>query len=237
MDIDSFLDLAHKRRCIRRFKTDPIPDEYIEKILEAGRWAMSGANGQPWEFVVVKKPELKAGIADLIESYKHGMYVTEGTRVPELRHPGERNRNSQNIKDAPVLIIVCGDPRTYQATMLNTHFTSGESATFYMNYGNATMMMHLAAAALGLGSQWSSVTRPLERGLKDLLGIPEIFRIYVIVPVGYRAYEPSQSYRRSLDEIVHYDGYDRSKYRSDQEILDFLLRLRQKTAPTYKVNR
>ncbi|MBI4334686.1 MAG: nitroreductase family protein [Chloroflexi bacterium] len=47
MEIDAFLDLVRRRRSIRRFKPDPVPEEYIEKILEAGRWAMSGANGQP----------------------------------------------------------------------------------------------------------------------------------------------------------------------------------------------
>ncbi len=237
MDIDGFEELVKKRRSIRRFKTDPIPDKYVANILEAGRWAMSGANGQPWEFVVVRKPELKAQIANLIEEYKDGMYVTESTRVEELRHPGYNERHSQNIKDPPVLIIVCGDPRTYMATMINTHFTSGESATFYMNLGNTCQIMHLAAAALGLGSQWASVTRPLERGLKDLLGIPEIFRIYVIIPIGYRAYEPAPSYRRGLDEIVHYDGYDQSRYRSDQEVIDFILRLRNRTKPSYRVEK
>jgi nitroreductase len=48
MNIEQFLELAKKRRSIRRFKPDPVPDEIIQKILEAARWAMSGANGQPW---------------------------------------------------------------------------------------------------------------------------------------------------------------------------------------------
>jgi len=47
MQIDEFLELVKKRRSIRRFKPDPIPEECVMKILEAGRWAMSGANAQP----------------------------------------------------------------------------------------------------------------------------------------------------------------------------------------------
>jgi nitroreductase len=54
MQIDDFLELVKSRRSIRVFKPDPVPRETIEKILEAARWAMSGANGQPWEFVVVQ---------------------------------------------------------------------------------------------------------------------------------------------------------------------------------------
>ena len=53
MNIKDFLELAKKRRSIRHFKPDPVTEEFIEQILEAARWAMSGANGQPWEFIVV----------------------------------------------------------------------------------------------------------------------------------------------------------------------------------------
>jgi len=57
MDYDGFLELVKKRRSIRLFKPDAVPDEYIDKIIEAARWAPSGANVQPWEFLVIKKPE------------------------------------------------------------------------------------------------------------------------------------------------------------------------------------
>ena len=55
MDYDSFLDLVKKRRSTHAFKPDPVPDEYVDKIIEAARWAPSGANSQPWEFIVVKR--------------------------------------------------------------------------------------------------------------------------------------------------------------------------------------
>ena len=49
-DYDTLLELVRNRVSVRKLKPDPIPDEYVQKILEIGRWAMSGANGQPWEF-------------------------------------------------------------------------------------------------------------------------------------------------------------------------------------------
>ena len=52
-DYDVLYRIMTTRMSVRRIKPDPIPEEYIEKILEAGRWAMSGANGQPWEFLVI----------------------------------------------------------------------------------------------------------------------------------------------------------------------------------------
>ncbi|MEJ2067558.1 MAG: nitroreductase family protein, partial [Deltaproteobacteria bacterium] len=59
MEYQEFLELLKYRRSIRRFKNDPIPDEYVTMVLEASRYAMSGGNSQPWEFIVVKDPQVK----------------------------------------------------------------------------------------------------------------------------------------------------------------------------------
>ncbi len=64
MDYDSLLELVKKRRSTRKFKPGSIPDEYVDKIIEVARWAPSGANSQPWDFIVIKKPELKQKIID-----------------------------------------------------------------------------------------------------------------------------------------------------------------------------
>ena len=56
---DLLYDIIRRRASVRKLKPDPIPEEYIQKILEAGRWAMSGANSQPWEYIVVKDPKVK----------------------------------------------------------------------------------------------------------------------------------------------------------------------------------
>src|SRR3972149_3349689 len=72
MQIDEFLEMVRRRRSIRRFKPDPVPDEYVDKILEAGRWAMSGSNGQPWEFLVVRDRETKGKIAQALGEKARG---------------------------------------------------------------------------------------------------------------------------------------------------------------------
>ena len=56
-------ETVEKRRSIRKFKPNPIPDKDLKKILEAGRLAPSGGNRQPWSFVVVRKPETKKKLA------------------------------------------------------------------------------------------------------------------------------------------------------------------------------
>ena len=65
---DVLLKLVKTRHSVRKFKPDPIPDDTINKILEVARWAMSGANSQPWEFVVVTDPEIKNQLRDATRS-------------------------------------------------------------------------------------------------------------------------------------------------------------------------
>ncbi len=238
MSIDDFLDLVQTRRSIRRFKTDPVDPDLLGKILEAGRWAMSGANGQPWEFVVVQDPATRAKIVDSWLEPNQEAYVIEQMRIPELRHHHLRSRlTTPSFQDAPVIIVVVGDRRAYQATVLGANFlvTEGAADAIYLkNMANATQMLHLAAAAAGLGSEWVSVNRPWGQALKRILNIPEILEVQTLVIIGYPAYSPQQSYRRPLADIVHYDKYDHSKYRSGEDIHKYLVSLRQNTEKVYE---
>lgn len=238
MQIDEFLGLVRKRRSIRRFKPDPIPDGYVEKILEAGRWAMSGANAQPWEFIVVKNRETINQIANAWFEARYETYTIEQTRIEELRHPQLISPPVlPGFKDAALIIVVIGDRRTLQATVLSHNFIPGEGETgavYLKNMANATQNLHLAAAALGLGSQWVSVNNMWEQPLKAILNVPATLEIHTIVAVGYPAYEPKPAYRRELKEIVHFEKYDRSRLRSGDDILKFLYGLNKLTRPAYR---
>jgi nitroreductase len=225
---------------VRNFKPDPLPEGALEKILDAARFAMSGANGQPWEFVVITKQETKDKIADInVEFSRRRICAIEQTRELQYRHNMFKNFYTQPPawKNAPAIIAVCGDLRTYQATVLATHFFNGEGGsdgTYLKNMGNATQMLCLAAAALGLGTQWVSVNLGWERRVKDLLGIPDDLIIHTLIPVGYPTHSPAAPYRRELKEIVHYEKYDQSKYRTDEDVVKFLGILRKNTSAAYE---
>lgn len=234
MLIDDFLALLRKRRSIRHFKPDPIPEEYVNQILEAGRWAMSGANAQPWEFVVVREQQLKDKLAQV---YLEGRKLTrelEMTRVEGLRHyNGLAPCEAQlGFKDAPIVIAVIGDRRTVQASVLAASVL-GEGHVFYSNIANATHTIQLAAAALGLGSQWVSIDPVIEGPMKAVLGVPDVFRLTILVPIGYASHKLAPSYRRELKEIVHKDRYDQSKYRSHAQVTEYIGKLREKVKPAY----
>ena len=238
MHIDDFLHLVHTRRSIRRFKPDAVPQETLEKILEASRWAMSGANAQPWEFVVVRDATTRAKLAESwFEPHKE-MYAIEQMRIPELRlTPLREFATTAAFKDAPLLIVVVGDRRTYQATVLGANFLVTEGAAdaiFLKNMANATHMLNLAAAAAGLGAMWISITRVWADAIKRILDIPDILEVHTMVALGYPAYEPRPASRRQLSDIVHFDKYDTGKYRSAEEIQNFLYKLRGSTGTAYK---
>jgi nitroreductase len=237
MQSEEFFQAIRRRRSIRRFRPDPVPDGYVEKILDMARWAMSGANAQPWEFVVVRDRGTIDRMADAWFGPRMEAYSIEQTRVEGLRHHQLSTApSSPGFKDAPVLILVLGDNRTYQATILATNYITmecGPNSIYLKNIANATQYLCLAASVLGLGAQWLSVDSVWAQSVKELLDVPAILDIHAIVPVGYPAYEPAPPYRRELDEIVHYEKYDRSKYRTGEDVIKFLYHLRDETRKPY----
>jgi nitroreductase len=87
---ESLLTLLKTRRSIRRYKPDPVPEEMVEQLLEAGRWAPSASNRQPWEFIVVRDEAIRQQVA------QHAAFY-----FIRWAHVGE----------APLLIVLCGNAR------------------------------------------------------------------------------------------------------------------------------
>ena len=81
-----FLDLARSRRSVRHYRPDPVRPDLLDQVLEAGRWAPSAVNSQPWEFIVVTDPEVKQALYDLA-----------GVLGLRWRH----------LLTAPVVVVVC----------------------------------------------------------------------------------------------------------------------------------
>jgi nitroreductase len=84
---EALLDLMRSRRSVRRYLPEPVPDEMLQQILEAGRWAPSAGNQQPWAFVVVQDDEIREKVA------RHATYFL-------ARHA--------RVEEAPLLIVLCG---------------------------------------------------------------------------------------------------------------------------------
>ena len=117
---DMLLKLVKTRMSVRKFRPDPIPEDTINKILEVSRWAMSGANSQPWEFIVVTDPATKKQLRDAYSEYNTDfIFWMEQQREYNLRHPSYQvkndpheslkfNKAKANWHQAPAVIVVLG---------------------------------------------------------------------------------------------------------------------------------
>lgn len=132
---DTVLDVIKTRRSVRRFDGTKIPGEYMQQILEAGRWAPSGANAQPWRFIVVTEKEKLKSIAERCY-YK----------VFKSRHVGE----------AGAVVVICADPdagsQTYpldsaiagtNMTLMATSFGIGSCWIGAFEEQNLKNMLHI----------------------------------------------------------------------------------------------
>jgi nitroreductase len=218
MIIDELRALAANRRSIRGYDEQrPVSNEMVLSILDCARWAPSGGNGQPWEFIVVREQAVRYKIAD------YYMKQLEQKREMDLAVRGTAKMTGDGFRRAPVHIVVLGDPRVKQSYPIRTQLEKAESH-FITGLANATLLIHLAATALGLASQYvSDANSPyMETMLKVLLKIPEPLRIYHLIPVGYAKGSVSAPPRRSLDDVVHYETYDIEKFRNDEELAGFV---------------
>ncbi len=221
LSIDELCELAMNRRSIRGYQKDKeVPEEVIRKILEIARWAPSGGNGQPWEFIVVRDGETRNKIADLY------LKQLEHKKEMEMAVRGEIKMTGAGFRNAPVHIVVLGDPRVNESYPIRTREEKSESH-FYSGMANATLLIHLAATSLGLGSQYvSDASSPyMSTMLKVLLGVPEPLKIYHVVPIGYPSGAVKPPPRRELDSMIHLEKYDPNKIRSDKDFNKFLMTL------------
>ena len=222
LSIDGFLELVHSRRSVRSgfLKDEPVSDEQIEMILEAARWAPSGGNSQPWEFIIIRDPQMRDKIASLYKAQMRDKIEIE-----------ETVRGRRSIVDpglafryAPVFIIVLGDPRTIDAYPVRTKLEKWESH-FFSSLANCVLQLMLAAHALGLTTIYiSDVSSPyFSVMVKSLLNVPDPLQVYQLVPVGFGEKSPTIHHpRRSLKDMVHYEKYDPSLFRSEAQIQNFM---------------
>ena len=158
--------------------------------------APSGANSQPWEFVVVKESETREKIAGFVKDLISIYYRLEHTRDLSLRFPSiTKPVDRIGYEDAPVYIIPCGDRRTRAAYPLYTAVEIADSI-LESSMANAFLYMHLAATALGLGAQWVSAVRMwyVQQLVRDLLGIPDYFMVYDMLVLGTPFRTPSRGW-------------------------------------------
>src|SRR3954453_23377427 len=216
--VEAFIALARTRRSIRGFDpTRDVPDTVIAQIVEAARWAPSGGNGQPWHFVVNGDAADRAGNAELfMKQQEHKAEMERAAR-------GQVRLTGAGFKNAPVHILVVGDPRVNESYPVRTRLEKS-ARHFYSGLANATISLMFAARCLGLATQYVSDAGSPYMGtlLKVRYGIPDPLEVYELVPVGYPAGEVAPTPRRPLESMIHQGRFDPDKLLSDADMKTWL---------------
>ena len=233
MDYDQLLELFKERRTLRAIKPDPIPDEMVDKLLEAARWAPTGFNMQPLELLVVKDLELRKAINEIVDDYKNDdFFALEATREEWQGSPWTiESHGKWQCPLAPVDILILGDTRRRVGLPMPARYSKQKGdSIFESSLSNAFMYMWLAASSLGLAAQpVSAVKYPKVQGLiKHLLNLPDYIYVYDVFLIGYNAMEggPFAKLMRHLDEMVHYGRVKDDEFLSEEKLRDQIKKLR-----------
>lgn len=165
-----FKEVVKSRRSCRIFEPDPVPEDQLSAIMEAGQWAPSPMNALPWEYIIITDAEVKSQIRKVSEAAKQAVLDGGG--------PGFAAKYDMSfLEDAPVVIAVVFDPAK-----------KGLGDFFNQKYGALQAVsacvqnMMLAAAEYGLGTLFFTWFDPEK--MQTVLNIPDNLEIAAIIPIG-----------------------------------------------------
>jgi nitroreductase len=217
-------DAIHSLRAVRRYAERAIEPADLDRILRAATMASSSGNTQPWEFVVVRDPEIKRSIKlHMVEAFAK-IDAQRAQRPEQLidaaGRPVTGHAAVENIDRVPAIVVVCWNPdrgiRMKGEYEQNADGTLRESRPFPGGRGaslfQACQNMMLAAHALGIGSLFTTFFGLRLQEIKEILGIPPRVFMESAVFLGYSEERLGQPRRRPLEQIAHADRFG-SPYR------------------------
>ncbi|MGH2858475.1 MAG: nitroreductase family protein [Solirubrobacteraceae bacterium] len=207
------------RRSVRRFVPGrAVSRETLLAIMEAGRWAPSGANAQPWDFICVDDPSVREQVREV--------FLRQGARLRAAVEPFPAV-NKSFLANTVAIILVLGDER-FKACFpqgvgeqARAEYVPNNENIFYCSLGAAIQNIQLATIACGLTSAWLSGGGEAQTAseLRDVLGFPQTARPYGTIPIGYPERQLASKWRRPLDQVVHFNRFEPEQYRG-QPLLD-----------------
>jgi 5,6-dimethylbenzimidazole synthase len=226
---DALMDVVRGRMTSRAFRGDvAIPRQHIEMVLEAARHAPSGANAQPWHFIVVTDPAVKRRIADY--------FVDEARQRAKLKMKFP-TPNYRGLETAPGFIVVVADFRYVRAfpvlldgSDLDRQYQANAERILLQSVAAATMSAHLAAAALGYQVWWVTAIgqESAQAAMRPLLGVPDDLSIIDIMLFGVPAKQPYKRWKKTLPEIASFERFDMAAHQSLDQIDEWVRETRHK---------
>lgn len=178
-------------RAVRKLRPDPIPDDVLQRVLQAACWAPTGGNQQPWRVVVVRDADKKQALADIyrpewetyVETFRNhieGLAESELAQWEKVISAGDHL--AEHLGDAPAILLFCANPRAMAITdrkLDRVSLVGGGSV--YPAVQNAM----LACVAEGLGCTLTTLHCLREPDIVNLLSIPDGWATAAMVPIGY----------------------------------------------------
>jgi len=181
--MSDILSIVKGRRTVRQYLDKEVPDELLNKILEAVRFSPSWNNSQCWEVIVIKDMEIRK---DLQKAYNSG------------------NPAGKALTKVPVVIALCGKLKT--AGYFHGKVSSQLGDWVMFDLGLAAQTICLTAHGLGLATVIGGGIND-HKLAKEILKVPEEYVLSALIPLGYAANEPRPPKRREIKKFTHYDVF------------------------------
>lgn len=203
------------RRSIREFTTDPVSEEDLLKILEAGRQAPSGENAQPWRFIVVKDELMRKKMGAIAGGGSGRRFTAEF--VTKKMQERFATLEDEAKKKAAFEKLTSGKVSTFMADAPVNLVIVGKKDVWDTPYDTSAAIENilLMVTALGLGACW--VIAPCidirdEERIKELLGIPEGYKAISILSIGHPTRPHRPRPRFALKDIVFSESWGETYY-------------------------
>jgi len=197
-------EIIRTTRSMRRLKPDPVPNNLIQQILEAGTCAANGGNMQTWRFLVVTDPGVKQTVGALYKKvwdeqagprYRAGAPAPGQSKEKFDRMIDAAQHLADHIHEAPVWIVPCGPAGAR---------TRSSGSSVYP----AVQNMLLAARALGLGATLTTVYLAHDKESDAAFGLPAGIGSYAILPIGWPVGRFGPVRRANLSDVVRGSTWD-----------------------------
>jgi len=199
-------EAMHSMRAMRRLKPDPVPDELIRQIIDAGLRAPTGGDVQNWRFIVVKDPAIKRAIQVVYKRAFEDVITRYRSNPPP---PGKTEAHKQRMLKAveyltdhfheAVMIVCCLINDAAKAMGL----AKMSGASIYPSVQN----MLLAARALGLGSVLTTRHLLYESDVKEALGLPDNAETFAILPIGWPIGKFGAVSREPVEKVTFFNKW------------------------------
>lgn len=212
-DAETLYSLLSTTRSIRRISNAPVPDDVLERVLQAAIWAPSGGNRQPWRVIVVRDRDVKQSLSDLYvdewAAYVEFNLAKVPDRSPETLERVRRQFDTggalaAGLAEVPVVCVFVHDPSMLYVTDagLGRHPVVGGASLY-----PAVQNLLLAARAEGLGGVITTLLCRREADMRTLLSLPDDWAVHAVVPLGVPEGRHGPLRRAPLDQMVFRDRW------------------------------